>query len=286
MARHYDLTLEKADCPPWDGPPRQSLLICTLLRSGSTLLGEAVHFAGGLGCPLEYFHRGFRPGFEERWKTNGLEAYAAAVHRHRTAPSGVFSVKLFWHDMMDMLRESAPGAFDRLLGAAPERLSAEDHRKILDTLRPYFPNPSVVYLTRRDELRQAISNFIASRTRNWRKFSTPRRAGESGEIEFSFDEIFQLYAAKQRSNKLWTDFFAANALSIHRIFYEDLDADYEGTLRALFSAIGRPDAPIPPPRLRKQADARSDALVEQFLAEFRRRAGVTAPAQRSGTPSN
>ena len=56
-ASPYDLTLAGADCPRWDGPPRRSILICSHPRSGSTLLGEAIRFAGGLGCPLEYLHR-------------------------------------------------------------------------------------------------------------------------------------------------------------------------------------------------------------------------------------
>ncbi len=50
----YDLVRAEADYPEWQGPPRRTLLICTQPRSGSTLLGEALWFAGGLGCPLEY----------------------------------------------------------------------------------------------------------------------------------------------------------------------------------------------------------------------------------------
>ena len=52
----YDLAGPEGDYPEWDGPPRRSIVLCTHPRSGSSLLGEALTFAGGFGCPLEYFH--------------------------------------------------------------------------------------------------------------------------------------------------------------------------------------------------------------------------------------
>ena len=50
----YDLASAAHDYPIWEGLPRRTVLLCTHPRSGSTLLGEALYFAGGLGCPLEY----------------------------------------------------------------------------------------------------------------------------------------------------------------------------------------------------------------------------------------
>jgi LPS sulfotransferase NodH len=79
-------------------------LICTHPRSGSTLLGEALYFAGDLGCPLEYFHAGFRPTLAARWGCAGLEDYGRAVHRWRTDPSGTLSVNLNCHDVADKAR--------------------------------------------------------------------------------------------------------------------------------------------------------------------------------------
>ena len=93
--RVYDLCTDVADYPVRTAPPRRSILVCTSMRSGSTLLGEAMYFAGGLGCPLEYYHAGFRPSFEERWDVHEIGAYTAALHRWRTDESGTFAIKLF-----------------------------------------------------------------------------------------------------------------------------------------------------------------------------------------------
>src|SRR5262249_3954211 len=75
----YDLATERGDYPDRDGPPNRTLLVCCHPRSGSTLLGEAIFTAGGLGCPLEYLHRGFRPAFAARWKTPDLDAFIGAL---------------------------------------------------------------------------------------------------------------------------------------------------------------------------------------------------------------
>ena len=88
----YDQLLASADYPPWHGPPNRSLIIGAFQRSGSTLVAEAMYFAGGMGCPHEYFSFGFRPVLERRWRPPDLRSYVAKLHRFRTDPSGVFSI--------------------------------------------------------------------------------------------------------------------------------------------------------------------------------------------------
>ena len=79
--RVYDLVTAVANYQEWQGRPSRSVLICTQQRSGSTLLGEAIYFGGGLGCPLEYFHVGFRPGFEARWASKTFRDYTNLAER-------------------------------------------------------------------------------------------------------------------------------------------------------------------------------------------------------------
>ncbi|HUC62899.1 MAG TPA: Stf0 family sulfotransferase [Alphaproteobacteria bacterium] len=284
-SREYDLMERAGDYPERAGPPERSLVVCSQPRSGSTLLGEAIYFAGGLGNPLEYFHAGFRPKFERRWKPASFSDYVARLYRSRTDPSGVFGLKLFWVDVVDLLHECAPDEFAFLDWRHPGDLAPETHRRIFGILRDFIPNPTFVFLTRRDEIRQAVSHVVAGRSRAWRQF--PRQARKDLDAEYEFHRILQYLGVIQRHNGHWRDFFRANALACHRIVYEDLEADYEGTLRKFFAAVGRPDAPIPPPRLQKQADARSEALVQRFRAEFRQRASATPPPPPApDTPSN
>lgn len=267
--RQYDLVWASADYGEWRGPPSRSLLICTQQRSGSTLLGEAIYFYGGLGCPLEYFHAGFRPAFARRWKSNDIKTYAEMAHRFRTDPSGVFSVKLFWWDVVALVRELAPAEFAWLSRATASRLDASIYRRMFAMIAAFFPSPTVVFLTRREEINQAVSTYVAGQTRNWRQFSKRKSAPR---VAYDFDGIVQRLAEIQNDNRHWLNFFRANGLQYHSMTYEDLADDYAATLKRLFAALGRPDAPIPAPRLQKQADdATTETLLLQFRAEFHNR---------------
>lgn len=268
----YDLVLASADYCQWNGPPRQTLLICTQQRSGSTLLGEAVYFAGGLGCPLEYYHGGFRPSFERRWKTTDIPAYAAALHRYRTDPSGVFSIKLFWWDVAELVGELMPTEFASLSRANASQTDDSLYRRIFAAIAGLFPYPRFVLLTRRDEIRQAVSNSVAAQTGAWRRLPYGHRNARRVSPVYDFNQIVQRLAEIQNDNAHWMNFFRANGLQYHKIVYEDLAADYEPTLRKLFAAVGRPEAPIMPLRLRKQADDYSEELLRRFLTEFHQRA--------------
>jgi LPS sulfotransferase NodH len=278
--RVYDLITEAANYPQWTGNPKRTILICTQQRSGSTLLGEAMYFAGGLGCALEYFHAGFRPGFESRWATTTFNDYRDALYKFRTDPTGTLSVKLFWADVMDLLRERDGSTFNHLARTQASFIVNDAYRQTMTILSELFPNPTFVLLTRRDHMRQAVSLSIAAQSRHWRWFAgTPKRKSLR-EPDYQFDRIMRFIAEIQRKNGHWNRFFDANGIKPCRIVYEELASDYAGTLAKTFAYLGRPDAAIPPPRLNKQADERSDAFCARFLAEFRQKFG-TSPKPES-----
>lgn len=265
--RPYDLAGADVDYPEWRGPPRRTLIICTQQRCGSTLLGEAIFLAGGLGCPVEYLHPGFRPGFAARWKAADLQTYVAALHRFRTDPSGTLAIKLFWRDIVDVAREFAPNEYASLSRFTPAPMSPTTHRGIFAIISGFLPNPTFVFLRRQDQIRQAVSLYRAVETQKWRKFADRTSRRDPIEPPHDFHRIFRVLATIQLHNAHWLDFFRANEAPCYALNYEDLDQAYEPTLARFFAAIGRPGARIAPPRLRKQADAHSEKLVRQFIAD-------------------
>ncbi|HVZ51260.1 MAG TPA: Stf0 family sulfotransferase [Pseudolabrys sp.] len=269
----YDLVGALADFPVRREPPTQSIVICTLQRSGSTLLGEAIYFAESLGCPLEYFHPGFRPLFAKRWQQAEPNEFIAALHRHRTSPSGIFSIKLFWRDVMDFARERG---LEGLPATTNVAMPDDMYRRIFAVLLEAIPNPRFVFLTRQDQLRQAVSLHVAGETGRWRELSE-RGDVTSTQTEYRFIQIAKLLAAVQRHRAHWMNFFRANKLNYYSLAYEDLERDYDGTLRKFFAAIGQPDAKIATPRLHKQAGTDSERLIELFMAEFREKLRDSAP---------
>lgn len=268
-ARIYDLVLGSADYPRQCGLPERTIVICSQPRSGTTLLSEAMYFAGGLGCPVEYFHSAFRLGFEQRWRTTDFGSYCTCVHEHRTDTTGVFSLKLFWLDVVGLVRELGPEEFSDLRVTSTQ-ITPSSQRRMFALISQMVPNPFFVFLTRRDEVRQAISYYIAGETKRWRRFSDRPGANSAGP-DYSFDKILGNLGFIQNCNKQWLGFFHANGLKYFPMVYEDLAQDYEATIRKLFLALDRPDARVVSPRLHKQADATSEQFFERFMLDFGRR---------------
>jgi LPS sulfotransferase NodH len=264
----YDLTLADHDYPEWAGPPRRTLLVCTLPRSGSTLLGEAFYFAGGLGCPIEYFHRGFRPDFVDRWDARTLADFTSAVHRWRTDQTGVLSVKLFWGDVEALVAELEPSRLGGLAGCRPEDVDASTYREIAALLEPIFPNPQYIHLQRRDRVRQAVSGLAATQTGLFRIVPKTQTPPVKAAPEYDFARIDSLIAYADYCHAHWRNFFDAIGAVPIRLTYESLVADYADSVRHLFDQIGS-DAQIPPIRLQRQSGSESEAFVLRYLRDRR-----------------
>jgi LPS sulfotransferase NodH len=230
------------------------------------LLGEALYFAGGLGCPLEYFHRGFRPGFVERWGTSNLLDYVQAVHRLRTDPTGTLSVKLFWSDIEELVAELDPATFSDLAGRSPEDLDAPTHRRIAALLEPLFPNPQFIHLKRMDRLRQAVSGLTAVQTGLFRIVPEMGAPSASAAPEYDFDRIDSLVAYSDRCHGHWRNHFEAIGATPYRLTYEMLVSDYQGSVRRLLDVVGS-SAPVSPIRLKRQSSSDSEAFVLRYLRE-------------------
>lgn len=277
----YDLVAAEHDFPLRAEPPRRTILICTHPRSGSTLLGEAVYFAegsdGALGCPLEYFHVGFRPTLEQRWGVSDIGNYIAAVHRHRTSPDGTLAVKLFWRDVAELAAELAPGRFPDLVATAPRDVPAECYRDLMTLLDPIFPNPQLVHLVREDRVRQAVSAAVATNTGVWRSIPGVDDRAPAREPAFDYEQIERLIAYSDACHGHWRNYFAVSGTPPITVTYETLVTDYAGTVGDLVRRLGGSGA-SPSPRMRRQGGSTSEAMVARFLREHFSRQRIAANA--------
>jgi LPS sulfotransferase NodH len=221
--------------------PRLSYLICSIPRSGSSFLCELLASTGIAGAPTEFFHPDKMARLKRRWGIDTMEEYLRALLARKTSPNGVFGAKAHW------------GQYEPAFGEAdPRRL---------------FPNVRVIFITRRDHLRQAVSWVRALQTLHWAATDRPRveRAAE-----FDPDHITRKLGRITREEGFWADLFERYGIAPHNVVYEDLIADRRRTLREVLEFIGvEPpvDLPVDPVRLERQADQLSEQWVERYLAE-------------------
>jgi LPS sulfotransferase NodH len=252
-------------------------LVLATPRSGSTLLGQGLQASGLAGDPKEFFgHK--MPFWMERWRTPSLSAYAARLILERATPNGVFGAKLLYRQLLHL---------ERLARQEPE-LAELPLPAILDRL---FPNLHLVWVTRQDKVRQAISWFKARQSGVWGQDQGQRapklgrawRLGDEplqpGELAFDYDGIAALMRQAVVEDDAIGQFFATSGIEPFRVVYEEFTPRYEETIVAVLRWLGispPPDLSLPNPRTVKLADDRTDEWVDRY------RELQTAGAPRQG----
>lgn len=244
--------------------PRISYVICTVQRSGSFLLCEALKNTGLAGNPEEYFLPG--EGWEGGWwaRQHGVTSragYLRLVLEKGATANGVFGTKIMWNyfpKMIESLQE-LPG-FQEM---TPPQL-----------VTSLFPNLHYIWIVRRDKVRQAVSWAKAGQTGIY--------AMTNGEIpvpkqepSFDFQFIDLLYGLILEGEAGWRCFFEECGVQPFTVIYEDLVEAYEQTALQILEYLNVPypeNLVFGERRLQKQADAVNDAWVEKYI-QMKQQAG-------------
>jgi LPS sulfotransferase NodH len=226
-------------------------------------LAEGMEDTGLCGIPREYFREDYEGIYRREWDVPpnvSHRDYVSAVVGAGTTPNGTFGVKLHW------------GHFARLLDLCRANSGVAD-TTASEVIRSVFPNPRYVYLTRRNKARQAISLYRAILLDTWWAFDDPETTETQHAVRDSkpdFDEIANLEAGLVRDDMRWMDFFDTNRLRPHLLTFEDLTSSYQRAVLEVVSHVHDAESAgvsVPPPRLRAQADATSEAWLEEYLAD-------------------
>jgi LPS sulfotransferase NodH len=251
-----------------------SYLVLATPRSGSTLLGQGLQASGLAGDPKEFF--GHKMSFwMERWQTPALPAYTARLCQVRATANGVFGAKLLYGQLLHL---------QSLARREPELADLP----LPEILQHLFPELHLVWVTRQDKVRQAISWFKARQTGVWGqdRQSAPKlgrawRLGDEplqpGELAFDYEGIATLVRQAEAEDAAIGQFFATSGIEPFRVIYEEFTPRYEETILALLRWLGvtpPPDLTLPNPRTIKLADDRTD----EWVARFRELQSAGAPS--------
>ncbi len=245
--------------------PHLSYIICTNPRSGSWLLAAGLEDTNVAGHPNEWMNDYDEQSFCNQWEIEfpiqDYEAYMLKI-RETGIRGGIFGMKCLGLQMIHSMRK---------LQVIPKY----QHMHAAEIMESIFPNLRYIRLKRKDMTRQTISYYRASITMEWFEMENSPPLLESKRKMPIYNE-----AELVRHEKLlvvledfWDEYFAKTNLKPMEIFYEDLDADYEGTLRSVMQYLEVEQAqtvPIAPPRFHKQADAISEDWVLRYT-EYKKR---------------
>lgn len=223
-------------------PVRQSYVIASSFRSGSTLLCVRLWETGVLGAPWEYlnFHNEM-PLMMSRLQPCSPEDYIEKLLACRTSSNGVFGIKAHFHDF----------------SAGIERYTG-----LLDCLSPI----TYIYINRRDKLAQAVSMAKAHQTDSWTSLATPK----SATLRYCKHEIARCFAEANRQTRNWRRWFRDHGVKPVLIDFEDLVADPAKIVRNVVTVLGvQNDTPdtVYVPKIQKQGDDMNEHWIERYRCE-------------------
>jgi LPS sulfotransferase NodH len=248
---------------------RLTYLICTTPRSGSWLLSESLASTSVAGNPREWFHAAQEQDHRARWRmTHASDLayvdYLRHIRSRATTRNGICGIKVHYYQFAE-LREK--------LAHTPAA-----HRSRGVELSDFLPNIRYLWLTRRDKARQAISYYRAVQTNQWWLIDG-EATGEGEEpsiaatppIEPEFDphHIRRLERLLVDHDERWAAYFKAHGIDPLVVHYEDLLEDRHRQIVRVLQWLGvrEPEhVALPPPRLRRQATARTEDWLVRYTA--------------------
>jgi LPS sulfotransferase NodH len=218
-------------------------VVCSVPRSGSSLLCELLCLSGVAGAPTEYLDAEQRRRFCEAWGARDLDEYVAMLLDKKTSPNGVFGLKTHFDQMGATLGD----------------------RDLFDV----FGDLRVVYIRRADHVEQAVSYAIAMQSNQWASTHAA-----TGPAVFDRAQITRLLDQIERDEQRWEEWFAVHDVAPLRIEYADLVADRLGTTAEVLGHLGidpGDDLDGLEPTLERQADRRSRRWALRYRSRPRPR---------------
>lgn len=241
---------------------RLTYLICSVPRSGSTLLGHGLWASGLGGKPAEYFNPLRYTPMMRRW--GSLPLGTRLVSRLRPEGSVLAgsrrNLTRYLHDLVTF-RTGRNGAFGAKLHFAHYRSEIAPL-----SLREILPSARFVSIRRRDRISQAVSLLKARQTQRYRASQAP-----TGIARYDFAALLASHTEILEEEHGWDELFTRERLTPFALTYEELARDYPGTIVRTLRFIGV-DPPssfeLPEPALRKQSDASSAEWAARYLSEL------------------
>ena len=238
---------------------QQSYIVCSNIRSGSTLLCKTLERLQGYGSPTEYFN----PNVISKLNLDNperFEQYCESILQESLSLDGVFGMKLHWPQFQKLLS----------LARTTQRFSKSHDLEIIHSL---FPNPKFIFLKRLDVVAQAVSATIAYQTNQWgllredtlhpsatqADFNQPPKPME---IQFQPIRIFALERRLRRDNQNWEDFLLQHSLPYHEVIYENLAENFVPEMQGVLKYLGFEPNPehwtLEPPTLKQATQINQD----------------------------
>lgn len=205
------------------------------------------------GKPAEYLSEQNREQVLAQFKAGTFQQLLVRLQQGATTTNGVFGIKY-------------PGYLDRLI---EEIQSLTPGATLRQALEAAFPDLRLVFLTRRNKVRQAVSHWRAIKSDLWH-LAKDGQAKAPPKDAYRFEAIDTLVHDIVMREAAWQQVFEEIEAEPLTVAYEDFASDPEKITRMVLGFLGLQALPgwrlgeLP---IRPIADELSEAWVQRYRAE-------------------
>lgn len=240
--------------------PKLSYCIFFSPRTGSTVLCKGLELTGIAGIPHENF-----ACLEDDETHKEYTSMQLGLWKQCSTPNGVLGIKhpLHQHYYQDLLKKIRQA-----------RNLDTDSNDELDVWSDLFPNCKFLFLTRRNRIRQAVSWWKAIQDNEWhlQKGHERKQPDSFYSSKYNFRALFTLLTEISLREARIQAFLSHYQIQPKTIVYEDMVADFEGTIRSIldFLELDHSGTHIAPFQFEKTANTHSEVWVERFREDLQR----------------
>lgn len=216
------------------------VMLASTPRCGSHFLGHSLMDNGECGVPLEYLNPKSVRNWSKRFSTESRSELFTHFVQNRTTPNGRFCFKAHWTQFRP---------FSNRITKLTRGLGLDN----------------IIFIQRRDILRQSISLVIAKQTGAWISGAPEKKVAK-----YDYEEIVKAAKSIVSQNGAWKQYIQEqNDVPTYEVFYEDLvSAEREEFTRITeFLRLSRPLKP--PKRTEIQRNNRSKDWYDLFLKDLK-----------------
>jgi LPS sulfotransferase NodH len=232
-------------CPPGSPP----YFIFATPRSGSSFFCDILDKTKLLGHPKEHLRDDLLPVFFNTDLT--FNEWIRALVKYSFTSNGYSSTKLISHLFLEIIE------------------NYQDRPDLVEDLMNFFKPYPVIYLLRRNKVRQAISLIIATKTAVWHIIDDVKitSAQQDHNQEDGPEEIENKMIWFYEQEKQMAEFFKRAGIAPHTYFYEDFSNDKKS--HGIYQEIGKflqviIPGDLPEANYSVMSDEQNETLVKQY----------------------
>jgi trehalose 2-sulfotransferase len=239
-------------------PPDVSYVLWYSPRSGSNLVCDAMRFTGCAGDPQELLSTNKILNLLAHYQVRSYADAQRALWRAGIR-GGVFGMKCQMFDP----------DFSRIVSTLRQFPGGESIDGMAALWSNAFPNCHHVAVTRRNKVRQAVSWYRATVSKEWtREPGAPPPVRDVTDL-YNRAHIQRYMLNAVMADAMMSEFFVTSGIRPHVLIYEDFVADADAAIVGMFDFLGLDytRAERVEPILERQADELSEAWVQRFRAD-------------------